>query len=176
MTKIIVATTHIEVPRYKKIAPMGYACISLNASRIRWGIGGEKNTEVMVAHAAARVITDIFADSDEGISLEIVARKIGWKAYFEKYIPQWIAENRIGGAYAGEIWKDAFLQAVLTNAVIRKPNKIENPLVRRLHEFVDQSLQRLLRQEFAENNKRFHQLGIYLTDADVHAPKLDCEL
>jgi len=172
VTKIFIASSHCEI-RINRIAPTGYAFIlSADAAGPRWGFGGAREAQEMLAQGLNRAVELAFFD-DEAAKIEVVVQKIGFQNYLTDFVPRWRTKMQsIPGFSRNNIpaWERLHTLYLLGDVTIRLPTSAEEKLVRDMQFLARDAATRAL-ADFEQNRARYAQAGVFATDEDPPVAK-----
>ena len=111
---VFLSILHVEDRNDLRLAPGAYvAKFSGIRDDVLWGTCAIKNSETIFAYAIDHIVHHhLTSGGADPFSIEIFVHKSGFKAYLERYVPEWIAKSGINSAGiqpdAYEKWKYTF--------------------------------------------------------------------
>jgi hypothetical protein len=171
-TTIIISSSHREPHRrMNRVAPTGYAfSLSTAVAEPRWGFGGAREPQEMLAQGLNRAAELAFINDDDA-NIEVIVRRIGFKAYLTDFVPKWRPKMAADPSFSRNnirVWEHLHNLYLLGGLTIRLPTAAETRFVDDIHLLARDAASRAF-ADVGENRAKYAQAGVFATDEDVTA-------
>jgi hypothetical protein len=141
------------------IAPCAYAfsCPEAYDEKVFWGRGGEKQSQVMLAHLMVHVVNEIATSPLHDADVRLVVANTGTDLYFKDHVWKWMLQEYEHSKISGQrfkLWKKALAHKVIANVELVKAEPHELVILDALRAVAGQQVQ------IAHDNKEHLGIGL----------------